>query len=41
VEHFLLGLFLIGDSLLFSPIGDVSVPKDLSWMIAMKILVSA
>lgn len=37
----LLGLFLIGHSLLFSPIVDVSVLKALSWTLAMTTLVSA
>lgn len=37
----LLGLFLIGHSLLFSPMADASVLKALSWTLAMASIVSA
>lgn len=38
---FLLGLFITGHSMLFSPMADVSVLKALSWMVAMTTLVAA
>jgi hypothetical protein len=37
----LLGLFIVGHSLLFSPLADVSILKALSWMLAMATIVSA
>jgi hypothetical protein len=37
----LLGLFIVGHSMMFSPITDVSVLKAVSWMLAMATLVAA